>query len=163
MEPEDDAIAQELSETELPIVIIEAKTLFNLQRLGTASPVAEAKVIFEAEENQQVSINPLVKIASDKLKSAEILVDQQCFAGVMEILAATLLTVATIASGQNQVPSLDKATVWLYSEILPQQLMTAEQVATIVRVISLSQNIDVPVVLIEQALVDVQGLVAQYG
>ncbi|MCK5190707.1 MAG: helicase, partial [Methylococcales bacterium] len=162
-EQSDDALAEELSETELPVVVIEAKILSNLQRLGTASPVADVKVIYEAEENQQDIINPLIKIAQDKLRSAEILVEQQCYAGVMEILAATLLTVATVASGQKNIPALEKATVWLYSKVLPQQLMMAEQIASIVRVIALSQNVEVPEALIQQALLDTQSIVAQYG
>lgn len=162
-EPDDDALAEELSETELAVVVIEAKILSNLQRLGTVLPIADVKVIYEAEENQKDIINPLIKIAQDKLRSAEILLEQQCYAGVMEVLAATMLTVATVASGEKQIPSLEKATVWLYSDVLPKQLMTAEQIAAIVRVISLNQTIDVPEVLIQQALVDAQLLVAQYG
>ena len=157
----DDVMAQELSETELPVAVIDTRTLSSLQRLGTLSPVADAKILVE-EENQQGSINPLVKIALDKLRSAEILVNQQCYAGVMDILATTMLTVATYASDQKQIPTLEKATVWLYSDVLPKQLMTVEQVGAIVRVISLSQNVDVPEVLIEQALSDTQALVAQY-
>ena len=162
-EPTDDNLAQQLSKTELPVVVIEAKTLANLQRLGVVSPVANAQVIYQHEENQQENLNPLIKIAQDKLRSAEILVEQHCYAGVMEILAATSLTIATISSGQQQVPSLEKATVWLYSDILPQQLMSSEQIATIIRIIALSQNFDVPEILIEQSLRDAQVLMAQYG
>ncbi len=161
VEQNDDRIAQELSETELPVVVIDARTLNSLQRLGASSPVAEAKIIIE-EDKQQDDINPLVKIAQDKLHSAEILVNQQYYAGVMDILATTMLTVATYVSDQQQLPALEKATVWLYSDVLPKQLMTVEQVGAIVRVISLSQNVDVPDVLIEQALSDTQALVAQY-
>jgi hypothetical protein len=157
----DDVVAQELSEAELPVVIIDARTLSSLQRLGASSPVADAKILVE-EENQQDETNPLVKIALDKLRSAEVLVNQQCYAGVMDILATTMLTVATYASDQKQIPTLEKATVWLYSDILPKQIMTVEQVGAIVRVISLSQNIDVPETLIEQALSDTQSLTAQY-
>jgi hypothetical protein len=121
--------------------------------------VANAKVISEEKE----IINPLIKLAQQKLQSAEVLVNQQSYAGVMEILVATMLTIATVASDQNQVPTLEKATVWLYSDVLPKQRMTAEQIASIVRVISLSQNIDVPDEMVQQALNDAQGLVAQYG
>jgi hypothetical protein len=81
----------------------------------------------------------------------------------MEILATTMLSIAAVASGETQQPALEKATVWLYSDVLPQQLMTAEQVASIVRVISLSQNIEVPEQLVQQALHDTQMLLAQYG
>ena len=162
-DPADDDLASELSTTELPVVAIQAKTFTSLQRLGAASPVANAQVIYEAKETQQESINPLIKIAQDKLRSAEVLVEQQCYAGVMEILAATTLTAATIASGQQQVPGLEKATVWLYSEILPQQLMTAEHIATIVKILALSQNIDIPDALVQQSLLDTQALLAQYA
>ena len=160
-DPADDELADELSTTELPVVVIEAKTLSNLQRLGAASPVADAHVVYEPEVTQQETFNPLIKIAQDKLRSAEVLVEQQCYAGVMEILAATSLTLAAIASGQ-QAPKLEKATVWLYSDVLPQQLMSAEQIATIVRIIALSQNIEVPESLVQQSLVDTQVLFAQY-
>ncbi|WP_428355000.1 SNF2-related protein [Methyloprofundus sp.] len=159
----DEDLADKLSTAELPVVVIEAKTFANLQRLGAASPVADAQLIYQAEEKPQETINPLIKIAQDKLRSAEVLVEQQCYAGVMEILATTSLTVAAIASDQQQVPQLEKATVWLYSDVLPQQLMTAEQIATIVRVIALSQNIDVPDALVQQSLLDTQLLFAQYG
>ena len=157
----DDVMAQELSATELPVVVIDARTLSSLQRLGVSSPVADAKILVE-EKNQQDEINPLVKIAQDKLRSAEVLVNQQSYAGVMDILATTMLTVATYVSDKQQLPTLEKATVWLYSDVLPKQLMTVEQVGAIVRVILLSQNVDVPVVLVEQALSDTQSIVAQH-
>lgn len=162
LEESDDTLSQQLSETELPVVVIEAKTLSNLQRLGAASPVADVKVVFEVEENQKQQDNPLIKIAQNKLRSAELLVEQQCFAGVMEILASTMLTVATIASGNTQVPAMEKAIVWLYNDLLPQQLMTAEQITSIVKVISLSQNMEIPEELVQQALRDAQELFAQY-
>jgi len=91
-----------------------------------------------------------------------LLVEQQCYAGVMEILVAALLAIAAVATNEKQIPSIDKATVWLFSEVLPQQLMTAEQVAVIVRVIALSQNVDVSEALVQQALLDTRMLVAQY-
>jgi SNF2 family DNA or RNA helicase len=163
IEAGDDELSEQLSEAELPVVVIEAKTVSNLQRLGNSSPIAEVKTVFEAEENQAEIENPLIKIAQDKLRSAEVLVEQQCFAGVMEILASTMLILATVAAGENQPPTMDKATVWLYSDILPQQLMTAEQIASIVKVISLTQNVDVPEILVQQALIDTQALSVQYA
>lgn len=159
----DNDLAAELSTPELAVAVLEVNTFASLQRMGVASPVTNAQLIYTADETLHNNINPLIKIAHDKLRSAEILVEQQCYAGVMEILAVSILTIATIASGQQQVPSPEKATVWLYSDILPQQLISAEQVATVVRVIALSQNIDVPDSLVQQSLVDTQVLFAQYG
>jgi hypothetical protein len=158
VEQGDEELAQGLSEAELPVVVIANNTLVSLQRLGAASPIADAKEMKDEKE----MINPLIKLAQQKLQSAEILVNQQCYAGVMEILVSSMLTIATVVSGQTQVPTLEKATIWLYSDVLPQQLMTVEQVTAIVRVISLSQNVDVPDVLVQQALADAQLLVAQY-
>ncbi len=163
VEAGDDDLSQQLSADELPVVVIEAKTLTNLQRLGAASPIAEAKIVFEAQTQQQGAKNPLLKMAQDKLRSATLLAEQQCFAGVMEILASVMLATAAIASGKSQPPALDKAAIWLYSDILPQQLMTAEQIASIVKVVSLSQTVDVPEELVQQALADTQALLAQYG
>ena len=97
----DEDLADKLSTAELPVVVIEAKTFANLQRLGAASPVADAQLIYQAEEKPQETINPLIKIAQDKLRSAEVLVEQQCYAGVMEILATTSLTVAAIAPART--------------------------------------------------------------
>ncbi len=160
-EPNDDTIAQKLSEPDLPVVVIAASTLSNLQRLGAASPVSETKTIFEAGESSPDAVNPLLKIALDKLRSAELLVGQNCYAGVMEILATTVLAIAAVASGKEQIPAQENATVWLYSEVLPQQLMTAEQINIIVRILALSQNLDIPEALVEQALAETQGLVSQ--
>ncbi|MCK5831375.1 MAG: DEAD/DEAH box helicase family protein [Methylococcales bacterium] len=159
IEQGDEVLAQGLSEVELPVVVIANNTLLSLQRLGAASPVADAKEMSQEKE----SINSLIKLAQQKLLSAEMLVNQQCYAGVMEILVSSMLTIATVVSGQKQVPTLEKAAVWLYSDVSPKQLMTAEQVSAIVKVISLSQNVDVPEILVQQALVDTQLLVAQYG
>ena len=101
-------------------------------------------------------------MARDKLRSAEILLEQQCYAGGLEILAMTLLTLATAVSGEKQIPTLEKATIWLYSEVLPKQWMTEEQVNSIVKVIALSQNLDVPEALIDQMLLETQSLMGQY-
>jgi hypothetical protein len=162
-EPEDDDSVRALSEPDIPVLVIAARTLSELQRLGIASPLADAKVIFEPTKDLLKGVNPLLKVAQDKLKSAEILIEQQCYAGVLEILVGTLLTIATVVCGQQQVPSPEKATVWLYSELLAQQLMSTEQINVIVKVIALSHKIAVSDALIEQALRDTQALMGQYG
>ncbi len=161
-DPADKALLQELAAEDLSVVVLDSQTYAGLQRLGAMADNDTAQVLYQPEAQAIVQENPLIKRAQDKLRSAEILVEQQCFAGVMEILVATLLHIAAVASAQTQAPSIENATVWLYSEVLPAQLMTAEQVGIIVRVIALSQNTDVPEVLVQQALQDTQALVAQY-
>jgi hypothetical protein len=70
---------------------------------------------------------------------------------------------AAALAGLGQVPAADTAVLWLYTEVLPQQLLTQEQVAAIVRALSLSQNQAVPVSLIEQSLADARLLCATAG
>jgi SNF2 family DNA or RNA helicase len=63
VEQDDDALAQELSDAELPVVVIDARTLSNLQRLGVASPIANVKVVYEQENAQIEQPNPLLTMA----------------------------------------------------------------------------------------------------
>ena len=154
----DEESAQYLSEPDVPVVVIDSRTLAGLQRLGAASPVAESRLLFEPEVKDQKTINPLLKSAEAKLRSAEILLEQQSTAGVMDLLASSMLAMAAAIAGLTQVPAADTAVLWLYSEVLPQQLLTQEQVAAIVRALSLSQNQAVPVNLIEQSLADARLL-----
>ena len=159
----DEDSAKYLSEPDVPVVVIDSRTLAGLQRLGTASPVAESRLLFEPEVQSRKTINPLIESAEAKLRSAEILLGQQSTAGVMDLLASSMLTMAAALAGLTQVPASDTAAIWLYSEVLPQQLLTQEQVVAIVRTLSLSQNQSVPVNLIEQSLADARLLCSHWG
>jgi len=159
----DEESAQYLSEPDVPVVVIDSRTLAGLQRLGAASPVAGSRLLFEPEVQDQKTLNPLVKMAEAKLRSAEILLEQQRTAGVMDLLASSMLAMAAAIAGLVQVPVSDTAVLWLYSEVLPQQLLTQEQVAWIVRALSLSQNQAIPVNLIEQSLADARLLCSTAG
>jgi hypothetical protein len=74
-----------------------------------------------------------------------------------------MLAMAGAIAGLTQIPATDTAAIWLYSEVLPQQLLTQEQAAAIVRALSLSQNQAVPVNLIEQSLADARLLCSSAG
>jgi hypothetical protein len=108
-------------------------------------------------------VNPLIKVAADKLHAADVLVEQQCSVGVLDLLAASMLAATAVLAGQTQTPAPESTSVWLYSEILPQQRLTADQVAAIVRVMALSQSPEVPEHLLEQCLLDARQLVAEIG
>ena len=154
---DDEAAAQALSEPDVPVVVIDSRTLTGLQRLGAASPATESRLLFEPEADLKMP-NPLFKAAEATLRSAEILLEQQATAGVMDLLASSMLTNAAALAGLSQVPAAESAVLWLYTDILPQQLLTQEQVTAIVRALSLSQTPAVPVNLIEQSLVDARLL-----
>jgi len=159
----DEESAHYLSEPDVPVVVIDSRTLAGLQRLGAVSPVAESRLLFEPDVKDQKTISPLLKSAEAKLRSAEILLEQQATAGVMDLLASSMLAMAAAIAGLTQVPAADSAVLWLYSEALPQQLLSQEQAAAIVRALSLSQNQAVPVNLIEQSLADARLLSSTAG
>ncbi len=154
----DQDIAQELSQTDVPVAVIDTQTLQSLQRLGGNSPLAEVRTLFEPSEPTQRTENPLLKTAQQKLNSAEVLVQQQCTAGVMDLLASALLLKVAGLNNQNQSPTPDKAAVWLYDEIVPGQILSDQHAATLLRIVSLSQSDQIPEALIEQSLTEVRLL-----
>ena len=160
---DDEVSAQNLSEPDVPVVVIDSRTLAGLQRLGATSAVTDSLLLFEPEVMDQKTIHPLIKSAEAKLRSAEILLEQQLTAGVMDLLTASMLAMAGAMAGLSQVPSADTVAIWLYNEVLPQQILTQEQAAAIVRAMSLSQSPSVPVNLIEQSLADARLLCASAG
>lgn len=156
----DEQLAENLSQADVPVAVIAAQALRSLQRLGL-SPVSERELLPVIET--VAAVNPLIKVATDKLQAAEILLQQHCSAGVLDLLAAGMLTATAVLAGQTQLPAPESASVWLYTEILPQQLLTAEQVAAIVRAMALSRSPEVPDHLLEQCLQDARQLVAELG
>ncbi|MDO9141770.1 MAG: DEAD/DEAH box helicase, partial [Methylobacter sp.] len=152
----DEQLAETLSQAEVPVAVIAAHTLHSLQRLGLA-PASERELLPVIET---VAVNPLIKVAADKLQAAELLWQQQCSAGVLDLLAASMLAATTVLAGQTQLPAPESVSVWLYTDILPQQILTAEQVAALARVMALSQSPQVPELLLEQCLQDARELLA---
>ncbi len=156
----DEQLAETLSQTDVPVAVIAAHTLRSLQRLGL-SPAGERELLPVAET--VAAVNPLIKVATDKLQAAEILLQQCCTAGVLDLLAAGMLTATAVLAGQTHTPAPESVSVWLYNDILPQQLLTTEQVAAVVRVMALSQSPEVPDHLLEQCLQDARQLIAGLG
>lgn len=134
----------------LPVAVIDRRTWRGLQRLGGASPLAEALTVFEvAAESAQV--NPLHELAAQTLRSAQVLLEQQCAAGVMDLLASALLDAGAARVGLDLPPPASEAAVWLYGDIVPRALLTAEHVALILQAVSLSLSPSVPEPLLRQA------------
>lgn len=155
----DEQLAEALSQADVPVAVIATQTLRGLQRLGL-SPAGEQELLPLVETP---AANPLIKVATDKLQAAEILMQQQCSAGVLDLLAAAMLSTTAVLAGLTQTPAPESVSVWLYTDILPQQRLTAEQVAAIVRVMALSQSPQVPEPLLEQCLQDARQLIAGLG
>jgi hypothetical protein len=132
--------------------------LRSLGRLGAASPIAQSQTLFETAQCENKPENPLLKAAEQKFKSAEVLFQQQCTAGVMDLLVSALLSKVAGLNRQSNTPPPESAAVWLYSEIVPGRILTPEQAAILIRILSLNQAPEVPEALIEQSLLDVRLL-----
>ncbi|MBS1213699.1 MAG: helicase [Proteobacteria bacterium] len=156
----DEQSAQDLSASDLPIAVIDGRTWRSLQRLGSASPLADTTTVFEPVEAAAPEVNPLHNLSAQKLRSAEVLLEQQCSAGVMDLLASALLLKVAALHGETQAPGPTDAAVWLYSDIVPRGLLTAEQAALVVQVVSLSLGSGLPDALIRQAAADTGRLFA---
>jgi hypothetical protein len=157
----DEQAAHDLSAVDLPVAVIDGRTWRSLQRLGNASPLIETRTVFEVVETEQPTENPLHDLARQKLHSAQVLLEQQCTAGVMDLLASALLMKLAALNNQPQAPAITGAAVWVYTEIVPSGLLTTEQAAQVVQVVSLSMGSGLPDSLIRQAANDVAQLFAQ--
>lgn len=156
----DEQAAQDLSADGLPVAVIDGRTWRSLQRLGSASPLAESRTVFAAVEPEQPQQNPLHELAAQKLHSAEVLLEQQCMAGVMDLLASALLSKLAALTGQTQAPLVTEAAVWLYTEIVPRGVLSNEQAVHVLQVVSLSLSSALPEILIRQAAADARQMLA---
>jgi hypothetical protein len=98
-------------------------------------------------------------LAHEKLKAAEVLIEQRCTAAAMELLCSSLLAAAASRAGMEYPPSPREAGVWLYSEVLPRGLLTQEQGTAIMRAVSLADAPTVPEALIRETLEDAREFV----
>ncbi|MBS4050730.1 MAG: DEAD/DEAH box helicase [Methylomonas sp.] len=158
---DDEHAAQDLSAGDLPVAVIDGRNWRSLQRLGNASPLAEVDTLFEAVKVDQPEQNLLHELARQKLRSADVLLEQQCTAGVMDLLASALLMKLAALNNQTQAPTITDAAVWVHTEIVPSGLLTPEQAAQVVQVVSCSLGSNLPDILVRQAANDVGHLFAQ--
>ncbi|MEA3273721.1 MAG: DEAD/DEAH box helicase [Pseudomonadota bacterium] len=128
---------------EVPVALIDPRTLGGLARLGAASPVAGTRTLFEAApEETRNPEPPLLRQAREKLNGAQVLIQQACPAPALELLLGTLLCAAAIRAGRDEPPPPQQAGVWLYAEALPTGALTQEQSALIMRAMALAQGAD---------------------
>ena len=161
VDAEAEQIAQQLSQV-VPVALIDPRTFKGLQRLGTASPVGETNIYYEVEQDKLLGHgSPLLSLAKEKLKAAEVLVEQQCLTGAMDLLSSAMLSATAGKANLSQVPSPEQTSVWLYSEAMPQGIVTADQATVLARALSLSNASQVPANLVYEVLEDTRIMVGQ--
>jgi superfamily II DNA or RNA helicase len=158
VDAEAERLSLELSE-ELPVAVIEPRAYNALVRLGAASPLKEARMLYEAgQAPDQPRIPPLLALARQRLDAAQVLVDQGSSGPAVELLASAMLAAAAARAELHQAPSSEEASVWLYAEAVPRGLVTAEQAAAVTRALALRQAPSVPDALVQAVLDDARGL-----
>ncbi len=157
VEDEDEAALESLS-SHVPVALLESRALQGLQRLGTASPIADSQLLYEPPADAAMPRNPFLQQAENTLRSAEVLLEQGCSAGVLELLSSAMLCAAAGLNNESQLPAIDEAAVWIYGTALPKGILTQDQANALSRAIALSRASDIPNDLVYQVLDDARQL-----
>ncbi len=160
VDPRDDEFVRELSD-QVPVAVIDQRTLSGLERLSGASPVTSARVIYEPEDQNKSdgSTSRLARVAEEKFRAAAILVEQQCMEGAVELLLSSLLAAAGARADLDTPPSPETAGVWLYEKAVPSGIVDQDEAALIMRAMALAQAPSVPEGLLRELVDDVDVFV----
>ncbi|MBC2712398.1 MAG: SWIM zinc finger family protein [Desulfosarcina sp.] len=158
---EEDRMATALSER-VPVAVIDQRTLAGLDRLGAGSPVAESRTYYDAaQQGDEQALPRLLIMATEKVKAATVLIEQQCFSGATELLMSAMLAAAAERAGLETPVMVQDAGVWLYGDALPKGLLNQEEAALMMRAVSLAQSPSVPEPLLAELSMDVESFVTQ--
>ncbi len=160
---DDDAVA-ELSET-VRAALIDRRTLASLERLGAASPIADAEPILESPAPSTAPTeHPLARKARENLEAARLLIQQRCPGPALELLLGALLNAAALRAGRDEAPTAQQAGIWLYGEALPSGRLGDQDAALLMRAIAFAQGAEaMPVSLLESLAEDAAVFVAAAG
>ncbi|WP_089727518.1 DEAD/DEAH box helicase [Candidatus Thiosymbion oneisti] len=136
-----DARAAAISQ-QVPIALIDRRTLQGLQRLGIASPANGAQSLYQAPQQPAAAQPALVRRARQKLEAAEVLLRQDCPALAGELLLGALLCAAALRCEAKAPPEPHTAGVWLYANALPSGKLQPDDAALIMRAVALAQAED---------------------
>ena len=159
----DDERAAAISE-QVPIALIDRRTLKGLQRLGAASPAADAESLYEAPQQGATAPSPLARRARQKLEAAEVLLRQDCPAPGAELLLGALLCACALRCELDAPPETRRAAVWLYADALPSGKLQTDDATLIMRALTLVQAEDeIPTELLAALAGDAARFVADAG
>jgi len=144
----------------VPVALIDATALRQLQRLGVDSPVNDATPIELPE--LQAAPKPWLQQAKKNLNAAQMLLEQNLDNGVLELLACSIAAIATNMANLNDRMPIEQLTVWIYSEALPQQWLTEQQASQISCLLGLRNASQIPEALLQQVYNDTSAFIAPY-
>jgi superfamily II DNA or RNA helicase len=147
---------------EVPVALLDPRTLRSLQRLGATSPLHDAKPYYDAQEaaeERDEQVPRLLVLAREKLQAAEVLLEQGMTNVPLELLLTAVLNTAAARGGLERAPKAMDAGVWVYAEAVPNGWLGQEEAALVMRAVALAQALELPMSLLEQLLEDVRGFV----
>ena len=143
------------------VALVDPLTLSGLQRLGEAFPLAAGRVHFDAaRQPQQAGPSPLRQQAEERLRAAQLLLEQGSVGPAVELLLSAMLAAAADLAGQSNAPAPQQAGVWLHAEILPKRLLNDAQAAALMRAQAFAQAPELPESLVQALLQDARALLA---
>jgi superfamily II DNA/RNA helicase len=122
----------------VPVALIEPHTLSGLHRLETFSALRNASELFascSSAPNERAS--PHAARAREKLRAAELLIEQKCSSSAIDLLALALISAAAAKADLPQAPAPEEVPLWVCAEAVPSGFLTPEQATRVVRAISL--------------------------
>lgn len=126
---------------DIPVALIDRRTLSSLHRLGAASPLAGAEPVYAPEEAKPTrpAIHPLARKATENLAAARLLLQQGSSGPALDLLLGALLAAAALRTGRNDAPTPQQAGVWLYGEALPSGQIDPADAAVLMQALALAQ------------------------
>lgn len=147
---------------DIPVALLDPRTLRSLQRLGAASPLKDAQPYYDAATTVEAEEPPVPRLllkAQEKFRAAELLLEQGMTNVPLELLLETVLNTAAARGNLERAPKAAQAGVWVYAEAVPNGWLSHQEAALVMRSIALAQALELPTSLLEQLLEDVRGFV----
>nr|WP_296752134.1 DEAD/DEAH box helicase [Thioalkalivibrio sp.] len=126
---------------DIPVALIDRRTLNSLHRLGAASPLAGAEPVYAPAEAAPArpAIHPLARKATENLAAARLLLQQGSAGPALDLLLGALLAAAALRTGRSEAPTPQQAGVWIYGEALPAGLIDPADAAVLMQSLALAQ------------------------
>lgn len=156
----DDQLVEDLADG-IPVALIDRRTLVSLNRLGSASPLADAQPIaLPAKTSPQPMLSPLAQKATDNLAAARLLLQQRSSGPALDLLLGALLAAAAVRTGRTDAPTPQQLGVWLYGDALPAGQIDTAAAGVLMQALALSQARDsVPESLLDAMLRDAEAFI----
>ncbi len=167
VEDEDDAFVDQVN-LPAPVATIDIRTLRQFNKLGEASPLADAQIYADHSVPSRPERIWLAQ-AKEKLNSARILFehnsqensDASSDSSIMELLSSAAGAYVTDRANSDQLISVEETPVWIYSKGIPEEKISEQHASSIMRVLGMRFSNQIPADLVRQSFNEMQSLIEQ--